>query len=95
MAPYWSTAVTVAVNEAPAVGVFVEGTTVKWSRAAAATVTAALGELVDVHVLHVIVTVYVYVPDGTLVSSQLIAVPGSGVVPVPHAALVEPFTGPP
>jgi len=30
----------------------------------------------------------VNVPDGTLVSSQLMADPGSGVVPVPQAALV-------
>jgi len=57
VAPYWSTAVTVAVNEVPAVGVVVEGLMVKLVSVLAATGTDALGELVDVHEFHFIVTV--------------------------------------
>jgi hypothetical protein len=49
--------VTIAVNDVPAAGVVVDGETVKWSRALAATVTAALAELVDVHEFQRIVTV--------------------------------------
>jgi hypothetical protein len=51
--------VTVTLNWVPAVGVDVEGTTVKWCRALAATVIEELATLVAVHVLQFMVTVYV------------------------------------
>ena len=47
----------VTLNWVPAVGVEVEGTTVKWCKALAATVTDELGLLVAVHEFHFMVAV--------------------------------------
>jgi hypothetical protein len=53
--------------------------------AGAVTPTGAVAALTVDQDRQLTVTVYVYVPAGTEVSSQLLAAPDSGALPVPHA----------